>query len=330
MLVFGIPFAARAEDAASLIKHLESVQTAETYAYKLRDDQGRGMDCLKVFQHKGNAPGEVMGVYHHRKGGIFSIHLARSSNLVNWTHLTALDRHASQATIWPCDNGAFLLAYEKDAPNSCWIRIRYYENQTSLISGKHVREFDIARTLAPTAEGTPSFESVTMDGNNLDASEIRLRFHYFRNVRTDQLARGTLSNFNSWDAASSDTINTELIKNGWRGNLGDRDKFIWQDKVYYLQEIQRTRNDWSSWRVCLCSKDGMPVHTLKIKTHNGSVAFANPNATWIIDSHKRQRLIVTLFLPSEGNHPSESGTLLYVVDPKSSSSLSDTVDTPAP
>lgn len=329
MLLFGIPFAAHADETASLIKHLESVQTAESYAYKLRDDQGMGMDCLKVFQSKDKTGGEVMGVYHHRKGGVFFIHLARSLNLVDWTHLTALDRHASQATIWPCDNGAFLLAYEKDAPNSCWIRIRYYENQTSLISGKHVREFDIARTLAPTAEGTPNFESVTMEGARLDVSEIRLRFHYFKNVRTDQLAKGVLTNFTSWDAAPSDTINTKLIKNGWRGNLGDRDRFVWHNDIYYLQEIQRTRNDWSSWRVSLCSKDGMPVHTLKPKTHKGSVAFANPNATWIINSEKRRKLVVTLFLPSEGNHPSESGTLLYVVDPKSSSSLSDPVDMPA-
>lgn len=330
LLMARIPSLGFASDTRSLIKQLESVPAAESHVYRLLDDKGMGMDCLKVFQPANHNHGQVMGVYHHRKGGVFSIHLARSTDLINWSYLRTLDKHASQATIWQCDNNAFFLAYEKDAPNSCWIRIRYYESLPALIEGKHLKEFDIPRTLAPTAEGTPSFESVSMEGNRIDDSEIRLRFHYFKNVRVDQLATGKLTNFNSWDCEPLNAVNSELIRRGWLGNLGDRDKFIWKENVYYLQEIQRVRNDWSSWRVSLCQSDGMPIHDLEFKTHKGSIAFANPNATWIHDTEKRRKLVVTLFLPSEGNHPEEVGTLLYVIDPKTAEQSIEAVDERAP
>jgi hypothetical protein len=81
-----------------------------------------------------------------------------------------------------------------------------------------------------------------------------------------------------------------------------------------LQETQRNRNDWSSWRINLCDEKGMPIRTLAIKTDKHSRAFANPNATWVTDSHNQQKLVITLFLPSEGNAPEEAGTLLYVIN----------------
>jgi len=314
----GLSTVLRAADTRTLISSLENVPAAETHRYQLRDNDGRGMDCLKVFQPAHSSAGVYYGLYHNREKGFLSIHLAQSGDLRIWRHVAVLDEHASQPTIWLSDTGACLVAYEKDKPNACWIRIRYYGSLSDLRTGKHAREFDIARTLAPTAEGTPSFESVTMGSNGLDTSQIRLRFHYFKNAHVDQLARGTLNDFTFWEAEPSDTINAELVKRGWQGNLGDRDRFVWQGDVYYLQEIQGVKGDWSSWRVCLCEKDGMPVHTLAIKTHKASTAFANPNATWVTDSNNRRKLVVTLFLLSEGNPPPEVGTLLYVINPPES------------
>lgn len=321
LLFFGITSFSKADDSIRLIEHLESVPSAEMHVYGLRDDRGMSMDCLKVFQPEDSFQGSFLGVYHHRSGGSFLVSLARSQNLVDWTFVVTLDSHASQATIQQCDNGALLLAYEKDAPDSCWIRLRYYDNLDDLIVGTHAREFDIERTLAPTAEGTPSFESVTMAGKNIDLSEVELRFHYYMNRRVDQLARGILTGFKSWHSKPSDRINREFITRGWRGNLGDRDRFIWQGNVYYLQEIQKRRGDWSSWRIWLCGDEGMPIRPLSVKTHNGSVAFANPNASWIVDPKAQRKLVMTLFLPSEGNSRQESGTLLYVINPKTGRAL---------
>lgn len=316
LLSLGLSSVLRAEPSETLIKHLESVTASKMCVYGLKDTGGRGMDCLKVFQAASdNCAGVYYGVYHVRENDVFAVHLARSTDLATWTNVTLLDKHGSQATIWPCENGGYFLAYEKDGRNSCWIRIRYYDDLSDLSTATHAREFDISRTLAPTAEGTPSFDLVELGNGGIERSQIHLRFHYFKNVHVDQLARGTLKNFESWKAAPLGDVNAELTRTGWRGNLGDREKFLWRDTTYYLQEIQRRKGDWRSWRICLCDETGMPIRTLNIRTHDRSKAFANPSATWVTDSSNQRKLVVTLFLPSEGNSPSEVGTLLYVVKP---------------
>lgn len=294
-----------------LINLLSSVPDASVHRYQLRDNQGRSMDCLKVFQDRS---GRIMGLYHTRRDGVFSVHLAATTDLRAWTHVAVLDAHASQATIWCCDNGGFLLAYEKDAPNSCWMRLRYYQNSQALCHGKQQHQFDISRTLAPTAEGTPSFETVTMKNGDPLQSEIKLRFHYFQNIHVDQLARGVLKNFRHWRATPSPGLNAAFKKLGGHGNLGDRDKFMWRGKAYYLQEVQGRRHDWRTWRVYLCDARGMPIKQLPVRTHKGSVSFCNPNATVLTDKSGKKKLAVTLFLPSEGNAPAESGELIYVLD----------------
>ena len=310
--LLGLPTFVVSAGVDRLIRHLESVSTSESHAYRLRDDKRRPMDCLKLFQAGDD---QYMGLYHTLRKGVFSIHLAHSTDLLHWAHVKSLDAHASQPTIWQCDNGAYFLAYEKDAPNSCWIRLRYYDDLANLCDGDFKRQFDIPRTLAPTAEGTPSFESVRLTENMLGKSEIRIRFHYYKDAHVDRLAKGTLTNFESWRAECSEQINAELEKRGSTGNFGDRDKFMWNGKSFYLQEVQHRRGDWSSWRVFLCDDRGMPIKRLSINTHSESTAFANPTATWVTDSMGRGKLVVTLFLPSEGNSPKEAGELIYVIDP---------------
>ncbi len=315
VLILALPPAAGGSDSEMLVDLLEDVRGSESHVYRLRDDAGRNMDCLKIFQPKGETSGIVHGLYHTFEDGSFSLHLAHSTDLLHWTHVRRLDDHASQATVQECSDGANLVAYEKDAPNSCWIRLRFYDSLTALREGRFEKEFDIPRTLAPTAEGTPSFESVEMPDGRITNSEIRLRFHYFKDARVDQLATGTLTDFQSWKAEPSDHLNTELRKEGWRGNLGDRERFIWNDRTFYLQEVQRAFGDWASWRIVLCDNLGMPLRQLSFRTHSGSKAFANPNATRITDAQGHDRLVITLFLPAQGNAPNEAGSLLYVIDP---------------
>jgi hypothetical protein len=316
MILISSNSATNASQTDLLIHHLEAVTATNLRIYKLKSNKGRGMDCLKIFQPLSDEnKGSYFGVYHHLNNGKFGIHLTKSTDLRTWQDIKLLDNNASQATIYPCEEGSFLLAYEKDAPNSCWIRLRYYTSMTHLLDGRHSEERDIPRSLAPTAEGTPSFESVTIGKNGIEQSEIHLRFHFFKRARVDQLATGTLTNFKHWQAAPSNNINQTLINGGWKGNLGDRDSFRWKGQTYYLQETQRKRGDWSSWRINLCDEQGMPIHTLTFKTDKHSRAFANPNVTWVTDSYNQRKLVVTLFLPSEGNASQETGTLLYVINP---------------
>jgi len=55
-----------------------------------------------------------------------------------------------------------------------------------LLQGIYFDQFDIPRTLAPSAEGTPSFEFVNMDGDDPFNSKIRLRFHFFKGAEADE------------------------------------------------------------------------------------------------------------------------------------------------
>ena len=93
---------------------------------------------------------------------------------------------------------------------------------------------------------------------------------------------------------------------GASGNFGDQDKFNWNNQTFYLQEVQQQPREWNSWRILLASADGMPIKQLSIKTHHSSVA--NPNISWISDNGQ-SKLVVTLFLPLEGNSPPRGRTI---------------------
>ena len=294
----------------ALSNALESIDKAPLAVFGLRDDGGRSMDCLEVIQLNET----IFGLYHARRDGVFSVHLARSEDLRTWTHVTRLDDHASQASAVALGQAGILVAYEKDAPNSCWLRLRSYPDLDAWVAGDHEKEFDVPRTLAPTAEGTPSIERVDWDSGSAIPNRIDLRFHYFRQVRVDRAAYGSLTMWKDWSSKPLSRVNGAFEDLGIRGNLGDRTRFRWGNTLYYLQEAQNFRGDWRSWGIYLCDESGIPLKRLNIRTPKGSMAFANASASWIVDSARGRRLVVTLFLPGEGAQPGESGSALYAID----------------
>ena len=298
------------EEEEALTALLEDTDKSITRVFKLRDNKGQGMDCLDVFQAKATKDGSHLGISHSLKDGVFSIHLSKSNDLKKWQHLIELDQHASQATVHETKHGSFLLAYEKDSPNSCWIRLRSYPDLKALRTGKHDREIDLPRTLAPTAEGTPSFESVECRNGNLAKSKIQLRFHYFERARVDQLASGTLTDFMAWEAKPAKKLNDSFVGLGGNGNIGDRSKFIWKGRSYFLQEVQETRRDWGSWGLFLCDSKGFPLKRLRIKTPEKSLAFSNPAVSRIKDQNGKELLVFTSFIHNRGSSPNEAGQML--------------------
>ena len=144
-------------------------------------------------------------------------------------------------------------------------------------------------------------------------SEIKLRFHYFQNVRVDQLAHATLTDFKEWKAAPATTINTAIKKLGGNGNLGDRSKFSWKGKTYYLQEVQSTRLDWGSWGIFLCDENGLPLGRIRPSTPKKSSAFSNPAISRVKDAQGNQLLVFSAFLHSKGSALNEAGQMLTVI-----------------
>ncbi|MFT4548235.1 MAG: hypothetical protein ACI8XO_001570 [Verrucomicrobiales bacterium] len=316
LVILVVPVAGESGGGEFLTDKLENTDKAQVRIFKLRDQAGRGMDCLEVFQPNNKHKEGYYGISHSLRNGTFAIHLSHSVDFENWRHLKELDQHASQATIHETSDGSYLLAYEKDAPNSCWIRIRVYQDLNDLKSGKFSREIDIPRTLAPTAEGTPSFEDVKISSKDFSKSEIKLRFHYFQNARVDQLAHGTLTDFNGWKAAPSKKLNAAIKELGGNGNLGDRSKFPWKGRTYYLQEVQGTRLDWGSWGIFLCDQNGLPLGKIRPRTPKQSSAFSNPAISRVKDANGNSLLVFTAFLHSKGSAPNEAGQMLTVMAEK--------------
>jgi hypothetical protein len=301
----------RGEEWRLLAGKLEQVPEGKLSKFGLHDNEGRSMDCLEVFQPGGK--GDIYGVYHTLREQVFSVHLARSKDLKTWTYLATLDSHASQAAIHETDKGAFLLALEKDAPNSCWIRLVHYQDLAHLIAGRSGRQIDLPRTLAPTAEGTPSFESVEIPDGDLSKSTIKLH-HYYENARVDQLAAGTLTGFETWKSAPSPRLNQAFKKLGALGNLGDRDGFEWQGKRYFVQEAQGKGGNWGTWGIYLCDHLGRPLKKLAFQTPRGATAFANPSVGRVrLPGASKDVMVLIAFIHSRGTHPSEVGQFLMVL-----------------
>lgn len=304
--------AAVAEPAAAvadLIERLGDVTNATAFRYGARDDRGAPLDCLKILEL---GPGDYLGVYHALREKVFHLHVARSTNLFDWRRVATLDEHASQGTLWRGSNGVFLVAYERDTPRAANVRLRYYENLAALLAGNFSHEFDVPRTLAPSAEGTPSIERVAWGGAP-ERSRIELRLHFYRDKKVDRAATGTLVGFTNWVAAPDPAINAPLEARGVAGNIGDRDRFEWGGRDYLLQEAQMRPRNWTSWRLFLFDAQTMDLWPVEVRTQRGSRSFANPTVTPLRNRQGAEVLAVTLFLPAQGSSPGEAGTLIYTV-----------------
>ena len=278
-----------------------------TAVINAKDDQGSSLDCLKIVQ-RGRS--DYLGVHHTLRDGRFELRLVSSRDLVHWKHETTLEDHAHQGYLKHFGK-EWILASEKDEPGrGNWIRLRVYASDADLLSARPAKVFDLPTTLSKFAEGTPNIVGIRK-GKSWDDSEIQLRFHYYRNGDVDRQAEGKLTNFSEWQCHVRDAFNAPL-ESSYHGNIGDRDAFTWAGQDTEWTEAQLRKEDWSSWRI-LQTIAGQPTHQLEFTTPGHSKSFANPNVTEITLPNGRRGLAITLFLPSQGNSPTEAGELIYFV-----------------
>lgn len=291
------------------LEFVESVASATRYRYDAKDDEGHGLDTLKIIE---NPPGDYLGVYHTNLEGVFYTKLARSFDLLNWQHVVDFDSHASQPTIERLSDGGFLVAYEKDSANGNWLKFRYYQDLSSLVKNAFQREFDASQTLSPWAEGTPNIYSAKLLPD-ISNSQIDVGFHYYKDHLVNRQAQGRLVNFNSWTSQPDTHLNTLMEKMGIQGSIGDRDHFFLRGKEYLILEAQPmlVENDWSAWRSYLYDYEEDAFTLLKVKTHQGSVVFANPTFTSITSPCGKPAFVITLFIHAAGAAPGEGGELIY-------------------
>lgn len=299
---------------AQLRTIVENVTQADGKRYALHDDAGHTMDTVKVIQ---DDAGGYLAVSHFMStDGHFRVNLATSSDLLTWHWVRELAGSdtgpASQPTIAQASNGGFVLAWEQENPGggNNHLAFRYFAGRADLLAGNVSRSYDAPRQLSSCAEGTPNIYSINLSPD-IDHSTIDVGGHYWWNCDRDRQQRGTLTNFGSWTTSAQPNFDNALLYWGVGGNIGDRDQAGFLGYSFGLIEGQYTKGDFGSWRVFLYDYQTGNADRTAIQTDGGSTAFANPTLTALKTPSGQRAMLVTLFVPSEGAAPGESGELLY-------------------
>ena len=300
--------AARAE----LRGYVENVTSATGRHYGVHDNAGHSMDCAKIIANP-NVSGQYLAVYHTAFNGVNKVNLATSTDLVNWTWVRELagsgNGPASQPTIKASGSG-FGMAWEQEnvGGGNNHVKLAYFNSWTDLQNGTAAKTYDAARSFSTCAEGTPNFYSVS-------STAADVGFHYFSNCDVDREARAS-ANWTSWSASKQPNLDNAVLYWGVQGNIGDRDGMSnFKGFNYGMIEGQFTKGDFGSWRCFLYDYQTGNSDQLSIHTDGGSLAFGNPSIELVQVSGTTWRVIVGLFLFSEGIRGTDSaGELVYYKD----------------
>jgi hypothetical protein len=312
MLVCGVtsPMTAQSVESSDSIRDelrtmVENVAEADAYVYNARDSDGRVMDTAKIIE---DPHGGYLAIYHSYIDGAFRVSVASSTDLLNWTFEEELGVMASQPYLVALPDGGFVAAWEQEPSNH--LTFRYYSSRTDLLDGVVSRSFDAPHTLSDCAEGTPNIYSVELSPD-IDHSTIDVGAHYYRDCDRDLQQRGTLTNFESWYTGVQNEFDEAVMQWGVEGSIGDRDAVLYKEYLFGMIEGQFVQGDWRTWRPFLVDYQTGNAEPLNILTHGGSTAFTNPTMTNLRAPNGENALVVTLFVPSEGAAPGESGQLIY-------------------
>lgn len=274
--------------------------------YGLRDSAGNSMDTVKVISTNGSPA--YLAVYHSCTTNPCHVLAATSGDLRTWTYKATLQTDGSQPTIKRLTDGSYLLAYEAHPSHLAMV---HYTTLANLLAGAVDSRFDAPDNLG-TCEGTPNFYS-PVSYTGMVSSKFHLGFHY-SNCGMDRQATGTLTNGATWCDSSSAWLNNALISAGAAGKIGDRDA-VWHGGQLYdvVEGNVNTTYSPANWRLYAYGFTENSAVQIPVKTSGGSTAFANPSITSLTGPDGTAKLVVSIFIPSEGAAPGEGGELLYTV-----------------
>ncbi|EAY28016.1 hypothetical protein [Microscilla marina] len=281
--------------------------------FAAKDSANRGLDVLKIVATERNGMNgfKYLGTYHvHTNGDNFNLVLGASNDLKNWVKVVQIDVNAHQGDIVKWGNG-YLITYEEDKQQGANnIRLRYYDSYEELVVNRFSFDKKLERQIGKNnVEGTPDIRALS--GTSPLNGSIALGFHYYdqiQGVPVDKLAFGVLTNGSQWNSWQDAIANYNLREMDFRGNIGSRKSFQYQGQTLTLQEAQKAYNSWDTWNVML--GEGGFYTRVNIQTPLNATSFANPSITHLSGNE----YVITCFMPSEGNLPSERGTLIYEVN----------------
>lgn len=275
--------------------------------YGLHDSAGNSMDTVKVIETSSTP--KYVAVYHNCSTNPCHVLLATSSDLRSWTFKRTLETDGSQPAIKMINSDkSYLLAYEGSVSH---LVVVHYSSLANLLAGVSDFRKDIADNLG-SCEGTPNIYSpVTYSG--MSSSVIHIGFHY-SNCSADQEATGTLTNGSAWCDSVSSWLNTAIRNAGAAGKIGDRDAVWHGGRLYDLLEANTSSVfSFANWRLYLYGFTEGSAVQVPVHTAGGSTAFANPAVTGLTGPDGTKKLVVSIFIPSEGAATGESGELFYTV-----------------
>lgn len=282
--------------ARLFINQFCKLDSTSLHRYDAKDNLGNQLDGLKVIKYDD----VFVGVYHTYRNGYFSVNVATSVNLLDWTFKVSIAKQASQPYIYQSENKELYVVWEQEPNNH--LRIALFQNLDSLISGQASKTKSIPRKLSTFAEGTPSISGVVGD-------KVFLNFHYFFKGKRDLNARGVLKDFNMWQCEADKCLDHSIGNFGIMGNIGDRDyiKFLGHD--FIIIEGQRIFNDFGTWQCYLYHEaTGLAWH-IPFQSHFGSSNFANPTIS-VLNLNGKDVLFLSLFIPSERAVLNEGGEFI--------------------
>jgi hypothetical protein len=290
-------------------------------AFGVIDSLGASTDALDVIENPA-VPRSYLGVYHINLGrGRFALRLASSRDLRRWSKIADLDAGGgAMGALRALPGGGFLLAYEAQGPTqpngkvNTNVRLRYYRDGATLLSGRATEQRTLPRRLSPTNEGTPNFRSVAWRGS-LARSRILLGFHWLDHgpkLAVDRQGHATLDG-GSWSVTRQAGIDGALSKMGFHGNHGARRQFHFPagGKLWRVYEAQERVNVTGSWRVFLYDLDARRLKRLQVATPHGSRSFANPTVGILPSPAGGSALVVTMFIFAAGAGGGEVGEAVY-------------------
>ena len=293
-----------AQSRKELASLLEDIEHADGYCFSARDSMGHSMDGAKIIANS-SAEDSFLAVYHtYDPQGVAQVHLADSTDLLHWQHLTTLagkaGENATQPTIHAVGNG-FMLAFEQEPDNH--LAIVYYATWEDLLNNVPANRFDAPQTLSDFAEGTPCIYAATPDSADIG-------FHYFRDGIADRQSRGWMTDWESWKVQAQPQIDEALLSYDISGNIGDRDLISYQGRDFLYMEGGGDNAHFENWRCFLYDIETQAADLLDIKTPGGSQAFSNPTATRVV-LQSRPALVCSIFIPSESSASGEAGCCIY-------------------
>jgi len=297
-----------------------NVPNATAYRYDAKDNQGYGLDTIKIIE---NPLGGYLGVYHFNVNGIFQVRLANSTDLLYWTYDRTIEDYASQPTISEAQNGAYIVAFEKHvftgSREERHVGFHYYPNLTSLLTGTGYYRLITNLTVAVQLEGTPNIYNITVKDSTM---KVCVGFHYNDASGLDRVAVGHLTipldnpTFMVWNSTRPQSeYNQKLLQTdpNIKGHIGDRDYGQIFGRNFTFQEAQYVKDDASTWSIFLYDHLSGNFVKLDIRTHKGSISFANPTFTMLKSPNKKDCIVITYFLHTYKNaaQPGEGGELIF-------------------